>query len=134
MAFLPDPNDFIGRAATGEPALCCVPEDDPHNIVRDALREGDIIEFEGVRFFNEDALTIRQDGTWSTINFPPADANCVEYGAFSGQPIVKETVDELAATLLRSKGAGTYEIAFLSRERAEFIFKGGRFERVTQRS
>lgn len=48
MAFLPDPNDFIGRAETGEPALCCVPEDDPHNIVRDALREGDIIEFEGV--------------------------------------------------------------------------------------
>jgi hypothetical protein len=122
-AYLPSPDAFIGKTETGQAALYVVTEDDFREWV-DPLSEGELVEFRGVRFFDEDNLIIRADGTWSTTVPQPAGSDWVEYDLSLGD----ETVSGLAAKIFRMRGPGSYGIAYLSETRATFVFRDGRFE------
>jgi hypothetical protein len=141
------PDAFIGQAEDGSPALFGASEDalaEPVTIGAEAeaeqrsqptdepwvgpLAAGEVVQFEGHRYFGSDILNVRPDGTWSTTHRQPEAATWVEHNEICG---AGSTAD-LAEKLLGGYGPGAYQIHYAEQTIAYFAFRDGHFEEVDE--
>lgn len=131
----PTPDAFIGQAEDGSPALFGASADvhaEPMKAAEEPwvgpLAAGEVVQFEGQRYFGSDILNVRPDGTWSTAHRQPEAATWVEHNELCG---AGSTAD-LAEKLLGGYGPGAYQIHYAEQTIAYFAFRDGHFEEVNE--
>lgn len=145
----PTPDAFIRKAEDGSPALFGAIEAAPPAPVAlgaimeaeaeerpeaadepwvEPLAAGQVVQFEGSRYFGADVLNVRPDGTWSTTHQQPEAATWVEHNELCG---AGSTAD-LAEKLLGAFGPGTYQIHYAEQTIAYFAFREGQFEETDE--
>lgn len=145
----PTPDAFISKAEDGSPALLGAVEDAPSEPVAlgaitdaeakellqhmdepwvEPLTAGQVVQFEGSRYFGGDILNVRPDGTWSSTHRQPEAATWVEHNELCG---AGSTAD-LAEKLLGAYGPGSYQIHYAEQTIAYFAFRDGHFEETDE--
>lgn len=143
----PTPDAFISKAQDGSPALFGAVDAAPPAPVAlgaiaqdeaqspsagepwvEPLAAGQVVQFEGSRYFGSDVLNVRPDGTWSSTHRQPEAATWVEHNELCGAG----TTADLAEKLVGAYGPGPYHIHYAEQTIAYFVFRDGHFEETDE--